>query len=227
MNLSNIKLGIYDFLGLAVPGMIAICEGWIALRGWHEFTTSLNHLSGISVTIMFLIAFVLGQLIQELADTSLKKLNGPRFSEKGRDDFWSGPECDPVKSAIWVESGIAMGSVDAAFDYCLTRLGDRFQKRDVLVGTSDLSRSLLVLMVFGLAATARLAWDAAQARLPFLGLLLLSWVLLFFLGLLAWKRMIRFRRMSEVGVFRAYLGSRPSTNREDDAEKPTRESLPL
>jgi len=26
-NLSNFKLGVYDFLGLVVPGMFMICEG--------------------------------------------------------------------------------------------------------------------------------------------------------------------------------------------------------
>jgi hypothetical protein len=43
----------------------------------------------------------------------------------------------------------------------------------------------------------------------FLPLLLSFFALLPLAGLLAWRRIVRFRRMSETGVFRAYLGSRP------------------
>src|SRR5207253_490130 len=120
MNFSNFKLGIYDLLGLVIPGMILVCEGGITLRGWVNFRTSLNQISATSFTFLLVVSFVLGHLVQELADVSIKKIKGPRFFSAGRDEFWAGPEAEAVKSAVWAESGVTMGSVDAIFDYCLT-----------------------------------------------------------------------------------------------------------
>ena len=215
MNLSNFKLGIYDLLGLVIPGMILVCEGGITLRGWANFRTSLNHMSGTSFTFLLVVSFVLGPLVQELADVSIKKIKGPRFFAAGRDDFWASPEAEAIKSAIWAESGVTLGCVDAIFDYCLTRLGERFSKRDTLLATADLSRSLLVLVVFAAPASIRIAWDISHRPTIFLSLLLSFFVLLALAGFLAWRRMVRFRRMSETGVFRAYLGSRPLANAQE------------
>jgi hypothetical protein len=116
MNFSNFKLGIYDLLGLVIPGMILICEGAITLRGWVNFRTSLNHMSGTSFTFLLVVSFVLGHLVQELADVSIKKIKGPRFFAAGRDEFWADPEAEAIKSAVWAESGVILGSVDALFD---------------------------------------------------------------------------------------------------------------
>jgi hypothetical protein len=69
MNLSNFKLGIYDFPGLVIPGMILVCEGGITLRGSVNFRTSLNHMSGTSFTFLLVVSFVLGHLVQELWPT--------------------------------------------------------------------------------------------------------------------------------------------------------------
>jgi hypothetical protein len=212
MNLSNFKLGIYDLLGLVIPGMILVCEGSVTLHGWSNFLMALNHMSGTSFTFLLVFSFVLGHLVQEMADVSIKKIKGPRFFSAGRDEFWSSPEAEGIKSAIWAESGVALGSVDAAFDYCLTRLGERFSKRDTLVATADLSRSFLVLVVLAAPAAVRMAWDMTHRLLVFLPLLLGFLALLTFVGFLASRRMNRFRRMSETGVFRAYLGSRPAAN---------------
>jgi hypothetical protein len=153
MNFSNFKLGIYDLLGLVIPGMILVCEGGITLRGWVNFRTSLNHMSGTSFTFLLVVSFVLGHLVQELADVSIKKIKGPCFFAAGRDEFWADPETEAIKSAVWAESGVILGSVDALFDYCLTRLGERFTKRETLLATADLSRSFLVLVVFASRAS--------------------------------------------------------------------------
>jgi hypothetical protein len=215
LNFSNFKLGIYDLLGLVIPGMILVCEGGITLRGWVNFRTSLNQISATSFTFLLVVSFVLGHLVQELADVSIKKIKGPRFFSAGRDEFWAGPEAEAVKSAVWAESGVTMGSVDAIFDYCLTRLGERFSKRDAMLATADLSRSFLVLVVFAAPAAIRIAWDISHRLIPFVLLLLGFLTLLMFVGYLAWRRMDRFRRMSETGVFRAYLGSRPTNNTQE------------
>jgi hypothetical protein len=212
MNLSNFKLGIYDLLGLVIPGMLLVCEAAITLRGWANFRVALNHMTGTSFTFLVVFSFVLGHLVQELSDPSIKKLKGLRFLLAGRDEFWTSPEAEAIKSAIWTESGTTLGSVDAAFDYCLTRLGDRFSKRDTLLATADLSRSFLVLVVFAVPAVTRIARDVSHRRLLFVFVLLAFLAVLALAAFLAWRRMVRFRRMSETGVFRAYLGSRPTTS---------------
>jgi hypothetical protein len=215
MNLSNLKLGIYDLLGLVIPGMILVCEGGITLKGWANFRVTLNHMSGTSFTFLLVFSFVLGHFVQEFADVSIKKIKGPRFFAAGRDEFWASTEAEGIKSAVWTESGVTLGSVDATFDYCLTRLGERFSKRDTLLATADLSRSFLVLAVFAAPAAVRIAWDMNHRFLVFLPLLTVYLVLLALVSFVAWRRMVRFRRMSETGVFRAYLGSRPRNSEEE------------
>lgn len=215
MNLSNFKLGIYDLLGLVIPGMILVCEGGIALKGWANVRVTLDHMNGTSFTFLLVFSFVLGHFIQEFADVSIKKIKGPRFFAAGRDKFWASPEAEGIKSAVCKESDVAPDSVDATFDYCLTRLGERFSKRDSLLATADLSRSFLVLAVFAAPAAVRIAWDMDHRLLVFLPLMSVYLVLLTLVSFLAWRRMVRFRRMSETGVFRAYLGSRPRYSEEE------------
>jgi hypothetical protein len=209
---SNLKLGVYEFLGLVVPGMFVLCEGWILVRGWGDFAHSVNDLHPIPFTMFVATAFVLGHFVQELADWSVKKICGERFLKAGRDELWAGKEAEAIKSSIWSESGITLPDVDAAFDYCLTRLGQSFSKRDVFLATSDFSRSFLVLVAFGIAPAARLARDRSHSWRSFALLLVGYGAFLSLIGALAWARMLRFRRISDEGVFRAYLGSRPPRN---------------
>jgi len=35
VDLSKLKLDVYDFLGIILPGLVAIAEGWVLLRGWR------------------------------------------------------------------------------------------------------------------------------------------------------------------------------------------------
>jgi hypothetical protein len=214
VDLSNIKLGAYELLGLLIPGMLLLCEGWLFARGWPQFTTALAGLNAVSFSLLLIISFLLGHFVQELGDVVLKKLCGARCFKKGRDDLWMSDEADTVKSAIWSESGFAVGNVDVAFDYCLTRAGNAFPKRDVFVATSDLSRSFLVLAFVGLAPAGRLAHDRSHSPLGFLLFAMLYFAAISLAARLAWIRMMRFRRMSESGVFRSYLGSRPVKNGE-------------
>jgi hypothetical protein len=212
VNLSSFKLGVYDFLGLVVPGLFLICEGWIAGRGWRQFVEALSALRPVSFTVFLAGSFVVGHFIQELADWGVKRIKGPRFFKIGRDDVWGGSDGNAVKSAIWAESGLTLAGVDSAFDYCLTRIGDAFSKRDVFVATSDFARSFLVLAVCGIAPAWRLASERARSTSTF-GLLLAGYVVVLILvGQLAWRRMVRFRYISDCGVFGAYLGSRPMKN---------------
>jgi hypothetical protein len=212
VNLSSFKLGVYDFLGLVVPGMFVICEGWIAVRGWRQFAEALSGLRPVSFTVFLAGSFVVGHFIQELADWGVKRIKGPRFFKTGRDDVWGGVDGNSVKSAIWAESGLTLASVDSAFDYCLTRIGEAFSKRDVFVATSDFARSFIVLAVCGIAPAWRLASDQTHSTSSFIVLLGGYVVLLILVAQLAWRRMVRFRYISDCGVFGAYLGSRPAKN---------------
>jgi hypothetical protein len=207
--LSNVKVGIYEFLGLIIPGMLLLCEGWIFVRGWPTFVQGIYQLSPAPLTLFLITSFVVGHFVQELADSYLKRFHGQRFLRKGRDELWTSGEADGVKSAIWAESGLTMAHVDVAFDYCLTRCGEAFAKRDNFLATSDLARSFLVLTAFGLAPAFRIAFDRAHHSVgAFLIAFAAYLALLVIAARLAWIRMVRFRGMSDTGVFRAYLGSR-------------------
>jgi hypothetical protein len=57
-----------SFLGLVIPGMFALCGGWIVLRGWAQFVQSVNVMHPVSFTIFVLVSFVVGHFLQEFAD---------------------------------------------------------------------------------------------------------------------------------------------------------------
>lgn len=205
VDFSKLKLEVYDFLGLIVPGLIAICEAWILLRGWHTFLLAVNQMSGTAFTLLLLFAFATGSAVQELGDFTVKLIKGKRYFRSARDRFWLTPDADIVKNAINTELGHHITSVDTAFDYCLTKLKDRFGKRDLFVATSDLCRSSVVLSILAFAPALRVAFcdvtplSHSYEAAAILGTALLS------ISLLMWRRMVRFRELSEITVFRAYL----------------------
>jgi hypothetical protein len=206
VDLAKFRLGIYDVLGLVLPGLVLISEVWITLRGWDSFADTLAHLGGVAFTTLLILAFGAGHLIQELGDFCIKGIKGPRFFRKARDEFWETGEADLVRSAIWSESQIGVASADAAFDFCLTRIGERLPKRESFLATSDLARSLLVLSLCALAPSARILLDQGEHMPSVLALALLLVGVLLLIGFLSWQRMTRFRALSEVAVFRTYLG---------------------
>lgn len=214
MDFSKLKLELYDFLGIILPGLLAICEGWILLRGWQVFVGGINQITGSGLTLLFVLAFGLGNIAQELGDTAIKAAKGQRYFRQSRDIFWRTEEAQVVTDAIKKELGHDIPAVDTAFDYCLTKLKDRFGKRDVFVATSDLCRSFVVLSLLAIIPAARIAFRDTQplrrSAWTFAGLLLV----LTSIALLAWQRMTRFRELSETPVFRAYLAiaSEPATH---------------
>lgn len=205
MDLSKLKLEIYDLLGLILPGLLFIFEVWIFGTGWTSFFSSLHRLTGTEFTVLVIVAFGVGNLVQELGDVTIKAWKGTRYFKKGRDEFWSGDEAVPVKASIGSELGTDLTSVDTAFDYCLTKLKDRFARRDVFVATSDLCRSLIVLALLAFFPGARFFWEHYSPTWRYF--VLIGGISAFILSLvwLSWKRMVRFRVLSEVTVFRAYL----------------------
>ncbi len=120
VDFSKLKLEVDDFLGIILPGLLAICEGWILLKGWHAFIATLNQISGTGLTLLVVLAFGLGHIVQELGDLAIKAVKGKRYFRQARDKFWETPEAQIVKAAIKKDFGQDISSVDTAFDYCLT-----------------------------------------------------------------------------------------------------------
>jgi hypothetical protein len=205
MDFSKFKFELYDILALVLPGFLVLCGAWVLLRGWHVFVLSLATLSGTGFTALLLASFPLGHLIQELGDAAIKKFRGTRYFKEARDKFWVTEEGRNVCACIEKECGLTL-PVDGAFDYCLTKIKGQFARRDVFVATSDFCRSLLVVGFLLIPALGRLVWDDLHGTLfhatTYSTVIVLVLVLYLYL---AWRRMVRFRELSEVTVFRVYL----------------------
>lgn len=207
MDFSKLKLEVYDLLGLILPGFLALCEGWIFFRGWHAFLLGVAQMTGTGFTLLLLVSFGAGNVVQELGDFTIKRVTGKRYLRSARDRFWASADGDLVRNAIKADVGHSITSVDTAFDYCLTRIKDRFAKRDIFVATSDLCRSLVVLSVLALIPASRLAFydphglpHPRVAAAAFIAVLLAIFLLM-------WRRMVRFRDLSDNTVFRVYLAT--------------------
>jgi len=68
----TIKIEIYDFFALFLPGLIVACEAWGSLGGWNELWTSLQNLNISTGSILFLGVFAVGHLVQEFGDIAIK-----------------------------------------------------------------------------------------------------------------------------------------------------------
>lgn len=227
MDLSKWKLEVYDLLAVMLPGLVAIGEVWVLVSGWHAFCWTIGQLTAPGLTLVVFASFGAGSLIQEFGDFVFKSCGGDRFFRRGRDEFWLSRNADPVKAAIRAHLGSPVRSVDTAFDYCLTKLGGQFPKRDLFVATSDLCRSLAVL---ALVALAPALWNEFQIfewgkrfGLWAIGSSLASLLL----GGLSWRRMVRFRAFSDITVFHSYLATvgEPSSERPEEIEQPPEAEL--
>lgn len=207
MDISKWKLEIYDLLGIILPGLVVIAEGWVLVRGWEAFATAITHLTGSGLMVLVLGAFGAGTLVQELSDFLVKSCKGGRFFRAGRDKFWSSTEAEPVKSAINAQLGTNVASVDTAFDYCLTKLKGQFPKRDSFVATSDLCRSFAVLSLLSLVPAVFSAFRAYGLGTNFVLACIAAVFASLLLYSLSWRRMVRFRELSDTTVFRAYLAT--------------------
>jgi hypothetical protein len=207
VELSKIKLEIYDLLGTVVPGLLTMALALVCVLGWSTAFNLIGHLSGTILTASLLGAFAVGQLIQEASDRSVKLFKGSRYLKSGRDNFWASDEKALVQQKILRESALSVESVDTAYDFCLTCLESRFPKRDTFVATSDLARSLWLLCLLALipvvqsAVTSSAAWShrilASGGQMCLVGIC----------AYLAWARMVRFRYLSDVTVFRVYMAA--------------------
>jgi hypothetical protein len=209
MDFSRFKVEVYDLLAVIIPGVLVFFEFWITQRGWTNFTQGIAQISASSFTVLLLLAFAVGPLLQEATDVAIKKLRGDRFFKCGRDHLWKSETGVQVRAQIKRESSHSIESVDVAFDYCLTRLQGSFTKRDVLVASSDLARGMLVVVVFALAPFARVTRDLHLSLACHIVLLCCGIAALFLIASIYWIRMTRFRVLSETPVFHAYLAMVP------------------
>lgn len=205
MDLSKVKVEVYDFLAVIIPGLLLVCGVWIAVRGWTQFAQGLIAMGGSAFTILLLLAFAVGNLLQEVADILIKYWKGKRYFKASRDKLWDSKTGEHVISRITKELGHAVPDVDVAFDYCLTRVQNSFSKRDLFLANSDLARGLIVVSLVGIAPLVRITDDLHTRSLIHAGLFATGLILLFLIACLCWVRMKRFRELSETPVFHAFL----------------------
>jgi hypothetical protein len=221
MEFSKLKLEIYDLLGTLVPGLLALTLAVITFSGWHAAVGLAGRMTGTVFTMILLLAFAAGQIVQEAADKLVKTIRGERFFKQPRDRYWKSPASAAVRQKINTESGIQLDTVDDAFDYCLTRIGDRFAKRDTFMAISDLARCLWLLSILGLIPLIHGAADILDmhTRIYFIGEGVLALVTFSYL---AWIRMLRFRELSDLPVFRSFLALNASSDTGDPTDLATK-----
>jgi succinate dehydrogenase hydrophobic anchor subunit len=71
--------------------------------------------------------------VQELSDVAIQWPKGPRYKYRARDNFWHSKESKTAKELIANELGHEVASVDDAYDFCLTRVSEHFQKRYIFI----------------------------------------------------------------------------------------------
>jgi len=184
-----------------------IAELWAAVFGMQSLGAVVRSLKGTELTVVVMASFGAGNIIQEAGNELLTLIRGKRFFRQARDAFWVTAEADAVRSKIKAEGPCELAAVDTAFEYCLTRISGLFVKRDIFLAISDFSRSLWLLSLFFLFPLARAVHSVDSGRryhLAIWGLLSAS-----FTGWLSWKRMVRFRGMTETPVFSTFLACAP------------------
>jgi hypothetical protein len=218
VDLSKLKIDVYDFLGILLPGLIPIAESWILLRGWGAFVRSMSVIGGTSLTLLLVFAFGIGHLVQELSDVTIQWTKGPRYKYKARDTFWQSDESKTVKELI-KKLGHELPSVDAAYDFCLTLVSEHFHKRDIFIATSDLSRSFVAMCCLAFFPAAKIAFWR-QTTLSFRCLEFgAEAALLVVIAALSWRRMLRYRYLADVTVFRVLPAVPFSLDRRTKPEK--------
>jgi hypothetical protein len=208
MDLSKFKVDAYDILALVIPGLLVICEAWATARGWTAFSASVASLKGPQFTLLLLISFATGHLVQELTDASIKVVKGDRYFKQARDEFWKqAKEGSIVRKRISSENaGALIEDVDVGFNYCLTRVQPHFgAKRDLFIANADFSRSLVLVSLLASGPAARVIFELHYGWLKCVFYLLLVSTICVGLMRLCWRRMMRFREQADSTVFHAYL----------------------
>ena len=204
MELSKLKLELYDLAAIVLPGFFLIGELLALLQGFPQVFLYLHSVSGAELTLLFLCSFAAGNLVQEAGDRLVRQIKGGRFLRQGRDRFWASIHKKDICDKILKLGGPPIDSVDVAFDYCLTCLNGTFVKRDVFLAISDLSRSLWVLSLLGVIPLIRSILDPSSWETRLI-ITVAGLVFIVLVAWLSWVRMVRFRELSESPVFNSFL----------------------
>lgn len=204
MEISKLKLELYDLAAIILPGFFLIAEFVVVFLGFPQMLAYARGIRGAELTLLLLCSFALGNLVQEAGDRLIKRLVNKRFFRQARDQFWASDLKQSVCDKITRLGGPENLSVDAAFDFCLTCLGGEFAKRDIFLAISDLSRSMWVLSIMGTLPLARsvifaYGWKG-RSIVASEGAILIAMC-----AYLSWSRMVRFRELSESPVFHSFL----------------------
>ena len=204
MEISKLKLELYDLAAIILPGFFLTAEIFALFMGFPWALAFARDIRAAELTLLLLCSFALGNLVQEGGDRLIKRFSSKRFFRQGRDNFWTSDMRQEVCQKIVRLGGPVNPSVDAAFDFCLTCLDGSFAKRDVFLAISDLSRSLWLLFILGVGPLCRTVVYAygwrARSIVGSEGAVLIA------IGAsLSWSRMVRFRELSESPVFHSFL----------------------
>ena len=204
MELTKLKIELYDIAAIVIPGIFCLAEVWGALFGAQSLLHFLHDLKGTELTLVVLCSFALGNLVQEAGNRLLTAWKGKRFFKQARDEFWKTHDGELVRAKVKADSACELGSVDSAYEYCLTRITGKFVKRDVFLAISDFCRSLWLLSLCAVVPLARISLAKSSATQKTVdggsGLVLIALI-----AWLSWLRMVRFRALSETPVFTTFL----------------------
>ena len=204
MELTKLKIELYDIAAIVIPGILCLAEVWAALFGAQSLLHFLHDLKGTELTLVVLCSFALGNLVQEAGNRLLTAWKGKRFFKQARDEFWATHDGELVRAKVKADSACELGSVDSAFEYCLTRIAGKFLKRDVFLAISDFCRSLWLLSLCAVVPLARISLAKSTVTQKALdgagGLMLIALI-----AWLSWLRMVRFRALTETPVFTTFL----------------------
>src|SRR5258708_1889583 len=106
MDFSKLKVELYDFFGILLPGCILVCELWIAVAGWHRSLSTLAALPGTLIAALLLSSYVLGHLVQEAGDALIHAITHNRYLKRSRDEYWGSQDGEAIRKAIKTESGL-------------------------------------------------------------------------------------------------------------------------
>lgn len=204
MELTKLKIELYDIAAIVIPGIFCLAEVWVALFGALSLLHFLHDLKGTELTLVVLCSFALGNLVQEAGNRLLTAWKGKRFFKQARDEFWETHDGELVRAKVKADSACELGGVDSAYEYCLTRITGKFVKRDVFLAISDFCRSLWLLSLGAIVPLARISLSKSGVTQKLVSgtsgvalIALIAW--------LSWLRMVRFRALSETPVFTTFL----------------------
>jgi hypothetical protein len=206
MDLSKLSIGLYEIMGLIFPGFLAISEVWIAARGWDRFMATVWAMNWIVVLVLAIASFAIGGVVQELAHVVVGLIRSKEDATNSRKEFWASPDARLVKRCISSQLGEKIESVEAAFDFCLTKIEERFPKRDTFMATADLAGVLIIIAVLGLGPICRLSWTQGSLRRGLI-VVAVGTAVAATIAVISWRRTVRFRELADLTVFRVYVAT--------------------